>query len=81
MSELKCNCGRATHAYLSCGPDLPTKPYDGHDELTRLRAENAQLREAISDYYLTHQSLSLRSGCQCRICKQYRAALAGEDRG
>lgn len=50
MSELKCNCGRATHTYLSCGPDLPTKPYDRDDELTRLRAENERLRAALEPF-------------------------------
>ena len=47
MSELKCNCGRATHTGLGCGPDLPRAPYDRQDELTRLRAEVARLRAAL----------------------------------
>lgn len=48
MSDLKCSCGRATHTGLGCGPDLPRTPYDRQDELTRLRAENERLREALN---------------------------------
>ena len=47
MSELKCNCGRTTHKWLDCGPDLPKTPRDWSDELTRLRAENAAIRAAL----------------------------------
>ena len=47
MSELKCNCGRATHTGLGCGPDLPRTPYDRQAELATLRAENARLRAAL----------------------------------
>lgn len=87
MSELKCNCGRATHTYLSCGPDLPTKPYDRDDELTRLRAENSRLRAALKDFLGVSANMSLlpeerrTQGERIVIALSERAeaALAGED--
>ena len=74
MSELKCNCGRATHTGLGCGPDLPRTPYDRQAELATLRAENARLRAVL-------EWLDRLGGLGLDKHERIQAALAGKEQG